>query len=306
MRKDVERVHQIIGERLAQYAEAPFRESLQAVFQDRLASEDKGIPWLMLPILTCEALGGEVEPAYHVAAGLEMGRIAAGCLDEWQDHDTEDALWQAIGPERTVSLATGMIALSFLTVGELGELGVDPALGQAVQREFALTLWHMSAGQYADLGDDLSLDRYEAVAGAKTATILQLGCRAGALFAGASPEVVGCYGELGYSLGLLIQVWNDLFGWVGHEGKNDAEQQRGLPILAALALGGGSDGGLAGRLYTVLQMGFLYQRASEALARCLAPGRLPRVLQQFDPARLAEMIKMPETQGEGDREHQSV
>jgi geranylgeranyl pyrophosphate synthase len=307
MRKDVERVHQIVGERLAQYAQAPFRESLQAAFRDRLASGDRGTPWFMLPILTCEALGGEVEPAYHVAAALEIGRIAAGCLDEWQDHDTEDALWQAIGPERTVSLATGMIALSLLILSRLADLGTEPASVLALQREFAVTLFHMSAGQYADLGDELSLDDYEAVAGAKTGALFWLGCRAGALLAGASPEVTGRYGDFGCSLGILAQVWNDILGLAGVEGKNDAEQRRALPILAALAMDQSqSDGRLAGQLYTVLQLGFLYQRASEALAMCPAPGSLPRVLKEYDPGRLAEMIKEPQTQVEGDHEHQVV
>jgi len=307
MLEDVEKVHQIVGERLAQYAQTPFRESLQAVFRDRLASGDKGTPWFMLPILTCEALGGEVEPAYHVAAALEMGRIAAGCLDEWQDHDTKDALWQAIGPERTVSLAMGTIALSFLSLSHLADLGTEPALVPALQREFAVTLFHMSAGQYADLGDDLSLDDYEVVAGAKTGTLLQLGCRAGALLAGASPEVTKQYGDFGYSLGILIQVWNDILGLAGVEGKNDAEQQRALPILAELAMHQSQpDVRLAGQLYAVLQLGLLYQRASEALATCPALGSLPRVLEEYDPGRLAEMIKKPETQGEVDHEHQVV
>ena len=69
-----------------------------------------------------------------------------------------------------------------------------------------------------------------------------------------------------------------------------------LPILAALAWTrledqSPSGGGQAGQVYTLLQLGFLHQRASEALAMCPAPGSLPRVLEEYDPGRLAEMIE---------------
>lgn len=309
MHEHLDRVHQIVGEKLAQFTTGRFRESLQAVSRDRLATGDRGMPWFMLPIFTAEALGADLEPACHVAAGLEIGRIAAGCLDEWQDHDTRDALWQAIGPEQTVSLATGMIALSFLTLSHLVHLGAEPRLVIALQREFEVTLLHMSAGQYADLGDELSLDDYETVAGAKSGALLRLGCRAGAIIAGSSVEVVERYGEFGYNLGILVQVWNDIFGLAGVEGKNDADHQRALPVLAAKAVDQGVErseyrldslGAQAGQLYTVLQLGILYQRTSEALARCPVAGSLARFLDEYDPSRLAEMMEQPHQQLEGD------
>jgi hypothetical protein len=269
----------------------------------------------MLPILTCEALGADLQPAHYVAAGLEIGRIAAGCLDEWQDHDTEGALWQAIGPEQTVSLSMGMIGLSLLTLNHLVDVGVEPALVVAVQREFEEALLQMSAGQHADLSGDLSLDDYETVAGAKSGALFRLGCRAGALIAGASAEVVGNYGDFGYNLGILVQVWNDVFGLAGIQGKNDTEHQRALPILAAKAVDQGleetgyrpqSVGGQTGQLYTVLQLGLLYGRTSEALARCPASGKLPHFLDEYDPGRLAEMMGQPRPEHVGDHGLQAV
>jgi geranylgeranyl pyrophosphate synthase len=299
VREHVKRVHQIVGERLTLCTAPCFRESLEAVFRDRLALREKGTPWFMLPIFTCEALGGDVERAHHVAAGLEIGRIAAGCLDEWQDHDTEDALWQAIGPEQTVSLAVGMIALSLLAVAHLAKLGVQPASVLALQWEFELALLRMTEGQHADLSDDLALDDYETVAGAKSGALLRLGCRAGTLVAGASAEIAGCYGEFGYRLGILAQVWNDVRGLAGVLGKKDAEHRRALPILAALAVEPGPGGmehhsesvrGQVGHLYTLLQLSLCHQRASEALARCPESGRLSCFLDEYDPGRLVETM----------------
>jgi len=116
--EQVSAVYDIIRQSLALCRSEPFpefRRLVEKVVTDRTPST-KGLPWLLLPIFTCEALGGDPRQAHYVAAALEMGRIAAGCLDEWQDRDTDDALWQAVGAERTVSLSTGMIALALLTL----------------------------------------------------------------------------------------------------------------------------------------------------------------------------------------------
>lgn len=256
-----------------------------------------------------------MERAYRVAAGLELGRIAAGCLDEWQDHDTVDALWQTIGPERTVNLAVGMIALSFLTVTRLADLGVEPALVLALRQEFETTLLQMSAGQHADLANDRSLDDYQAVAGAKSGALFSLGCRTGAVVAGASAETVERYGNFGYILGILVQVWNDVFGLAGLKGKKDAEQQRALPILASKAVDQGlepggyqpeSIEGQTGQLYAVLQLGILHQRTAEALAKCPTAGSLPLFLDEYDPSRLVEIMGQSHMRHEGDDEPQAV
>lgn len=315
MREHVKQVAKIIDDTLALCSTAGFRESLRAVIQGRHASADAGLPWFLLPIFTCEALVGDMERAHHVAAGFEIGRIAAGCLDEWQDHDTEEALWLTIGPEQTVNLAVGMIALSFLAVTRLADLGVEPALVLALRQEFETTLLHMSAGQHVDLSNDLSLDDYEAVAGAKSGALFRLGCRTGAMVAGASAETVERYGDFGYNLGILVQVWNDVFGLAGLKGKKDAEQQRALPILASKAVepdlkpGGHrpeTTVGQTGQLYAVLQLGILHQRTAEALARCLAAGSLALFLDEYDPSRLVEMLGETRVPDEGDDEPQAV
>jgi hypothetical protein len=315
MREHVKQVAKIIDDTLALCSAAGFRESLRAVIQGRLASADANLPWLGLPIFTCEALGGDIERAYHLAAGFEVGRIAAGCLDEWQDHDTEEALWQTVGPEQTVNLAVGMIALSFLTVTRLADLGVEPALVLALRHEFETTLLHMSAGQHADLSNNLSLDDYQAVAGAKSGALLRLGCRTGAIAAGASAETVERYGDFGYDLGILVQVWNDMFGLAGLKGKKDAEQQRALPILASKAVEPDlkpdwyrpeTTVGQTGQLYAVLQLGILHQRTAEALTKCPATGSLSRFLHEYDPSRLVEILGQSHVRTEGNDEPQAV
>jgi len=316
MRLHVKRVQQAIDDTLGYCSSGTFRTAVQAVLHDRFAADARAIPWFMLPILVYEALKGKendgnVEPAYHLAAGLEIGRVAAGCLDEWQDRDTDDALWQQVGPEQTVNLATGMIALSMLAPMRLTELGVGKAQILDLQVEFQLTLLRMSEGQYADLGDDICLDDYEVVAGAKTGALFRLGCRAGAIAAGAQTKTVATYGDFGYRVGLLVQVWNDIAGLAGVGVKRDAELQRGLPSLATMAMEGAptrvgdeseSSEGQAGQLFTMLQLALYHQQASDALARCPEPGGLPSFLDQFSPDRLADLIEKAVSQ----REHKSA
>ena len=286
--EQVEIVHGIIGENVAFCRAALFPDFaglLASVLHDRAPSSDSP-SWLMLPILTCEALGGDSGRAYHVAAALELGRMAAGCLDEWQDQDTEDALWRTLGPAQTVNLATAMIGLSQLSLTRLADLGVKPAMILDLQREFSLTLLHMCEGQHADLSDDGSLVDYEKTVGAKTGSLLSLGCRVGAMVAGADAEAASVYGEFGHHLGVLAQVWNDLQGLVGAGGKRDVGHSRTLPILAALAMDGLPDQpdsaeGQAGQLYALAQFQLLHERAVEALAQCPAPGRLARFLDLY-------------------------
>lgn len=228
-----------------------------------------------------------------MAAALEMGRIAAACLDEWQDQDTHGALWQTIGAGQTVILATGMIALSQLSLSRLADLGTPTTAILSLKREFELGLLHMCEGQHADVGDDLSLGDYEAVAGAKSGSLFRLGCRAGVLVAEAPPEVVALYSDFGQTLGILVQVWNDFQGLAGIGGKKDTAHRRALPILAALALDQGeydphSAQGQTGELYALVQLHRLHQRAAEALARCPAPGCLASFLDDYSPHHLVE------------------
>jgi geranylgeranyl pyrophosphate synthase len=238
-----------------------------------------------------------------VAAALELGRIAAGCLDEWQDQDTEAALWRAIGPAQAVNAATTMIALSFLTLGRLTEIGPPVPGILDLQREFHLTLLRMCEGQSADLSSGLSVGEYESAAGAKSGALFRLGCQAGAMIAGASPESVAWYGGLGDHLGILIQAWNDLQGMFGKQGKDDVHRQRALPILAALALRtapyeGESESGQAGLLYSLVKLHVFYQRCVEALARCPEPGDLALFPDSYSPERLR--AKLQEAVGRGE------
>ena len=308
----VEQIFQVMQNSLALCPDEPpgFR-ALAATLLDehtsRLRRHARGPhpPWLVLPILVCEAAGGQdrLQAAYQVAAAWELGNMAAAQLDAWQDQDTEGALWRRTGPGRAVNLSVGLIGLSFRMLADLAEVGLLPAqVAVELQRGFADTLLRMVAGQHADLGDDLGLEDYQAVAVAKTGSLFRLGGWSGAVVAGASADVAEQYGAFGEALGMLIQAWNDLYGLEGALGKQDVGRQRSLPILAALAMTGGSGAadealvgsaeGEGGRLYALVQVELLHQQAMDALACCPAPGRLSLFLESYSTGQLLAGGKM--------------
>lgn len=280
-----------------------FRALAEKVLTARVAStldraSGASVRWLALPILTCEALGNEdrLPAACQVAAAWELGNLAAGCLDAWQDEDTEDAVWQWAGPKQAINLAVGLIGLSFAVLSGLAEKALLPAPDAlTLKAGFERTLVRMAAGQHADLADDLALEDYEGVARAKTGSVFRLGGWAGAVAAGAAPGVAEQYGAFGEELGLLIQTWNDLYGLQGALGKQDVGHRRTLPILAALEIA--DDGtpagelarsaqGQSGQFYALVQAGILHQHAAAALDRCPAVGRLSLFLDAYSVERL--------------------
>ena len=302
----VEQICQAMRSSLALCPDEPpgFRALAGAVLDEhtsRLRRRARGPhpPWLVLPILVYEAAGGKdrLQPTYHVAAAWELGNMAAAQLDAWQDQDTDGALWRQTGAGRAVNLSVGLIGLSFRTLADLEKAGLlSASVVVELQQRFADTLLHMVAGQHADLGDDLNLEDYQAVAVAKTGSLFRLGGWSGAAVAGASADVAEQYGVFGEALGLLIQAWNDLYGLEGALGKQDVGHQRSLPILAALAMAGdsgapgetlvGSAEGEGGRLYALVQAELLHQQAVDALALCPAPGRLSLFLESYSTGQL--------------------
>jgi hypothetical protein len=314
--EQVDAVYHIIGDALRDtpaleggFPLPEFRASLERVLLDRKPSAGS-LPWLLLPIFAYEAASGQ-EPgddlrrAQQVAAALEIGRIAAGCLDEWQDQDTDDALWLALGAARAVNLATALIPLSFLVLGCLADLGAEASLILGLHEEFHRTLLRMCAGQDADLAEELTLENYEPVAGAKSGSLFRLGCRVGAMVAGASPAEVTRYGDLGYNLGVVAQMWNDLEGLAGTRGKADADRQRSLPILARQAFeemrpGPALEGEPVGPLYALVQLQVYHRRAAEALAQCPAAGRLRLYLDAYAPRHLVEKVQQAVSQRQED------
>jgi len=220
-----------------------------------------------LPLLTCQAVGGDPRQTEMVAAAFELARLAARVLDDVEDLDREDALWRQAGVPQATNAGVALLACAYLALADLATLGADPALIVELQQDFAGVALAMAAAQHLDLTtwEELLADsrwqtagstshrvedghqpyatshqpsaishqplaRYWEIAAGKSGVFFALGCRAGARLA-VSPEAAQPYSDFGYHLGLLLQALND---------------GRGLPSAGCQAEGSRSDLGRGG------------------------------------------------------------
>lgn len=89
---------------------------------------------------------------------------------------------------------------------------------------------------------DAALERYLYKTGAKTASLFEAGCKAGAALSGGSTATIEALGQYGYALGLAFQIIDDILDFTGSEstlGKppgNDLRQGTiTLPLICAAA-----------------------------------------------------------------------
>jgi len=233
----IEEVHNLI-ESMLREGQGRFEYASALLFA--LHSDGEGEAELtLLPVLCCEAVGGNERQATAVAAAWHLLHLAAKILDDVEDEDADGALWSTIGSSQAINVATGFIFASQLALAHLPQMGADERLALSLCQDFNRACLRMCAGQHADLteGSELSLERYFEVVAAKSGEFFALACRAGALLGGGNAEQVASYSEFGYNLGVLIQIWDDFEGIWNPQGKSDlATGKRTLPIIYALSV----------------------------------------------------------------------
>ena len=206
------------------------------IWESAFSLNGEDAPFLLLPILCCEAAGGDEDQATAVAAAWFLLCLAAKVLDDVEDGDVYQGLWSTIGTPQAINAATGLIFASQLALARLPRLGADRELALSLLEGFNRTALQMCAGQQADLteGSDLSLECYFSIAGAKSGEFFALACRAGALLGTAK---VAPFSEFGYNLGVLIQMCDDFEGiWNPQDRSDLAAGKRTLPVIYALTV----------------------------------------------------------------------
>lgn len=190
--------------------------------------------FLLLPLLSCQALGGDVATAVPVAAAWHLFFCAAHLVD-----DVADQAELPLPPAQTVNAAFG---LTFLGQLSLAALGQPPAHREHALR--LLDLFNRAAvrvveGQAADLtwnSSTATLPDYWRMIGAKGGEWFALACRAGALCSSLTEEAER-YGTFGYHLGILIQLNDDLNALWRPRGPGDLSTiDRTLPVVYGLTV----------------------------------------------------------------------
>jgi len=199
-----------------------------------------------LPLLTCKAAGGAVLDAVSVAAGWRALYIAAKLLDDVEDRDAIKINSHVLSPEVAINLATGFITLSNLA---LLENDPDSATLSYIEKkdiltEFNRTTLYMASGQHRDITPDkrVDMEAYREIMSAKSGSFFQLASWAGAKCATQNQDMLSLFEALGYNLGMMLQINDDLKDFRETTAGNDLTTGHlTFPVIYALSVASPSE-----------------------------------------------------------------
>ena len=252
MHRALQEVERVLAAALGCVPELP----LAAVLAGALGAPGKllgGEPrprWPLLPLLCCAAASGNGathepdeawRPAAPGAAAVELLVAAFDLSDDVMDGDTSPLI-EEHGAAAVLNAAAALQALAgraLLAQGE--EASACPAgTAGAVLAGMAL---RCCRGQALDLAHEscptVSVEEALAVAGLKSASLVEGACRLGALLGTDDGAVVDLVARLGHHLGLAAQLANDLHDVEPGPGpylKSDLRRRKKtVPVAFALA-----------------------------------------------------------------------
>ena len=203
----------------------------------------------LLCLLTCEAVGGQIEHALPAAAAIELVHNFSLIHDDIEDHSAtrrhRTTVWKLWGLEHGINCGDGMFAAAILRLSRLHDRGVPTERALQAQRVLVETCLRLTEGQYMDMTFetqmDVDMDSYLWMIGRKTAALIACSTRLGALLGGASGDAIAAYARFGENLGLAFQVIDDILGIWGREadtGKSASSdiltRKKTLPVVHAL------------------------------------------------------------------------
>lgn len=200
----------------------------------------RGLTVVEIPVLTYAAAGG-ARPLEHQLPLLGCCLcvyLGADVVDNVVDRELPER-WLRHGPAQ--AMLAGGAFLAALAPVAIGELDTPDDVRLALRDALALALLAMLAGQSDDIAfegrDDVTLSASEAMLMGKSGAELAFLSRAGALLAGAPPDVCNAYATFGLHWGTMIQILSDCADLAsdGEESRDLATGKRTLPILYTLA-----------------------------------------------------------------------
>lgn len=208
-------------------------EAAERVFRDELISDQAFISDLCehvahfqgkrlrpaLLLLSAQACGG-VQPAHHVlAAVVEMVHLATLVHDDVLDEAdvrrrtaTVNRLW---GNERAVLLGDFLISHAFHLCSALDSQHASRLIGAVTNTVCEGEMMQVANRYNYDLTEALYYD----IITRKTASLIGVCGRLGALYAGADDDTVRRLEAFGTSLGIAFQITDDVLDLFGDEGQ---------------------------------------------------------------------------------------
>lgn len=162
----------------------------------------------VLPLLTCEAVGGDSHQAIPVVAAWQLLRLSAKLLDDVVDGES------AYRTPEAIDLAAGLLFLAPLVLEELQSRGVSASRVEGLTRSLYQTGLRACAGQHAEITshNDIDPDGWLIAARTKSGEPCAWAAWAGAMVAGANEQALADFRNFGLHLGILLQVADDFNG----------------------------------------------------------------------------------------------
>ena len=217
-----------------------------------------------LCLLTCEALGGDIEQVLPVAVAIELIHNFSLIHDDIEDGDElrhhRPTVWSVYGRDQAVAAGVALWTTAYRTLNTALDRGVPASRLLETRRVLNDACQRMIEGQHLDISyelrTDVSLDEYVQMIACKTGALLSASLRTGAVIAGASDDEAESFGDFGLQLGLAFQIRDDILGIWGEGsatgkpvGADIARKKKTLPIVQAFEQAVGPDRELLRRVY---------------------------------------------------------
>ena len=216
----------------------------------------------VITLLSCGAVGGDVETCTPAAAALELVDKFAEIHDDVQDGNPQrnerDAVWWVWGPAQAINAGDGMHALGRLVLLRLVERGVSDERVFDIVRIVDRASLRACEGRFRELEAqeriDLSVAAYMAMASDKSGALMGCAMRVGALVGGANEETFRVLADCGEKLGVALQIRSDLEAVWGSDGSSEPSvevlnKKKLLPMVYALEHASISEKRAMGEIY---------------------------------------------------------
>ncbi len=157
-----------------------------------------------LPVLACQAVGGDVQTVLPLVTAVACSQISIVLVDDILDDDAK-GLYRQLGTGVAANLALAFQAVAYQLVQEMPLAEVPQLLAELVYLNLKT-----AQGQHLDVQDTLSEAHYWATVEAKSVPFYGAGFYLGAVASGANTAVAARLRQFGQRIGKLIQVSDDL------------------------------------------------------------------------------------------------
>ena len=200
----------------------------------------------LLAMYSAAAVGGRVEEAAPVAAGIELLHNFTLIHDDIQDRSPNrryrPTVWRIWGNAQAINAGDALFAAAQLALLRINGRSAPPSLVVRLIEAFNTTTIDIVRGQVHDLENEgrpnVTPEDYLTMIAGKTAAIVRYSAWAGALVGGASDEIADELGQVGEAIGMGFQLRDDMLGiWspaavTGKDAADDIRRRKqSLPIL---------------------------------------------------------------------------